>query len=210
MGNVVQFQVQPADKFGYKRVGTTKRKLKGNQEDLGQLNMFEAKGGKSVRLLAHGSLFEQALILDKQEDPTAAEYYWKAIEEGGNVADAYCNLGILESKQGRNKKSLECFTTSLKHDATHFETHYNLANLHFDAGDYRPAKVHYELAREIDPTYPNLYFNLGLVLSLDNDLEAAAKALEHYLEISPDEKTGKAHELLESLRTSLGGSQLKN
>lgn len=200
MGEIVQFQVKATDKFGFKRVSSKgKKNRKQEQETMGQLNMF--RPGKSVRLKPFGSIFEEALALDELEDPQAADRYRDAIQEGENIADSYCNLGILESKQGNSRKSIECFTSSLKSDASHFETHFNLANLYFDRSDYAPARVHYELARQIDPSYSNLYFNLGLVQSLDRDFEAGIKSLEKYLEVS-DEENLKAQEILEILRTS--------
>ncbi len=202
MGEIVQFQVKATDKFGFKRVsGSRKKNRKQEQETMGQLNMFQVGPGKSVRLKPHGSIFEEALALDELEDPQAADRYRDAIQEGENIADAYCNLGILESKLGNTRKSIECFTSSLKSDASHFETHFNLANLYFDESDYAPARVHYELARQIDPSYSNLYFNLGLVQSLDQDFEAGIKSLEKYLEVS-DEENLKAQEILEILKTS--------
>jgi hypothetical protein len=41
-----------------------------------------------------------------------------------------------------------------------------LGNLYFEGDNLRLAKMHYELAAEINPIFPNLYFNLGLVLGL--------------------------------------------
>lgn len=81
-------------------------------------------------------------------------------------ADAYCNLGIMETRAGRTARAFDCFTKSLAHDPRHFEAHYNLGNLYFEEDTLRLARLHYELAAEIDPNSPNLHFNLGLVLTL--------------------------------------------
>ena len=62
-------------------------------------------------------------------------------------------------------------------------------------------RVHYELARELDPTYANLYFNLALVQSLEKEFDSAIKSLEKFLKISPEERSLKAEELLEQLKS---------
>jgi len=145
-------------------------------------------------------------LLDEREDPRAVDVYLKAITAQDCVADAYCNLGILESKQGKTAKAFDCFTNSLKHDPRHFEAHYNLGNMYFEANDFRLARLHYEIATELDPLFPNVYFNLGLVLSMSNEFGAAMKALTTYQRmVSPDEGR-KADELLVNLKKSLAAT----
>ena len=65
--------------------------------------------------------------------------------------------------------------------------------------------MHYELASEIESSFTNLYFNLGLVHALNKDYPAALKALSKYKELSPDDEESKADELLENLKRSLAG-----
>src|SRR5262249_51872371 len=102
----------------------------------GQLNLFRVDAGKVARLL---TAFEEALLLHEQGDVKAAEYYVEAINEGDNVAEAYCNLGIIHSQQGKFANALDEFTLSLKFNPRHVEAHYNLGNLYYDAGDLRLA-----------------------------------------------------------------------
>ena len=66
-------------------------------------------------------------MCDERGDGQAAELYARAIENHDCVADAFCNLGILESKKGSTAKAFDCFTTSLKHDPRHSEAHYPTA-----------------------------------------------------------------------------------
>jgi Flp pilus assembly protein TadD len=149
------------------------------------------------------SRFEQALMLDERGDPRAAELYAKAIEEDDCVADAYCNLGIIESQKGNTAKAFDCFTTSLKHNPRHSEAHYNLGNLYFDVNDFRLAQVHYEMAAEVDPSFANVHFNLALVQALNNDLAAAVNALLRYQELVSEDEGRNADELLQNLKKSL-------
>src|SRR5215471_5347210 len=164
MAQILKFPVQ-ASKFGYKRV--KKRALSSDNQD--QLDLFPCPGAQILDFISGLSRFEQALMLDERGDMKAAELYAKAIEEQECVADAYCNLGIIESQKGNTIKAFDCFTTSLKHDPRHSEAHYNLGNLYFDANDFRLAQTHYEMAGEVDPAFANAYFNLALIQAINND-----------------------------------------
>src|SRR5262249_53382179 len=131
------------------------------------------------------------------------ELYQRAIDEGDCIADALCNLGIIQSRSGQVPQAFDSFTAALKNNPRHFEAHYNLANMYFEVEDHRLARVHYQIAAEIDPSFPNPYFNLGLVLALENDLAAAVFALTSYQSLATPDEARKADELLLNLRKSL-------
>jgi len=202
MGQIIKFPGQ-APKFGFKRV----KKRSKAAEDPGQLNLFAQPAAPILDLVLELGRFEQALLWDERGDAKAAELYKKAIEEGDCVADAHCNLGIIESQQGNTAKAFDCFTTSLKHNPRHSESHYNLGNLYFDANDFRLAQMHYEMAAEVDPLFPNVYFNLALVQAINNELAAAISALTKYQELVPKEEGRNADELLRALRQSLAAAK---
>src|SRR3989339_206953 len=174
MAKVIQLQVTPTPpKLGYKRA--SKRK---DLEKKGQLNLFRQSEPQIHRLPSRFTPFEQALLLDEEGNPSAQEAYLKAILENDSVADACCNLGILES-------------------------HYNLANLYFEVNDYRLAKLHYEVAAEIEPDFPNIYFNLALVYALNEEYKDAVNALFKYKELVPEDEGKKADNLLTGLQRTL-------
>lgn len=202
MAQIIKFPA-PASKFGYKRV---KRRAK-SAENPNQLDLFSQPTAKILRLATGLSTFEQALMFDERDDAKAAELYLQAIEEQDCAADAYCNLGIIRSKQGNTAKAFDSFTTSLKLNPRHFESHYNLGNVYFDVGDYRLAQIHYQIAAEIDPSFPNVYFNLALVQAINNDLSAAVTALSTFQRLVPENEGRNANELLESLRRSLAAGK---
>jgi tetratricopeptide (TPR) repeat protein len=201
MGQILKFPVR-ATKFGYKRV----RKRAGC-DDPAQLNLFASGTAQVLHLAAESGYFEYALMLDERGDPQASDFYLKAIAEENCVPDAYCNLGIIESKQGKTAQAFDCFTNSLKHNPRHFEAHYNLGNLYFEVNELRLAQIHYELAVEIEPSFPNVYFNLALVFSISNEFGGAISALAKYQELAPPSEGRNADELLENLRKSLAVSK---
>jgi len=198
MGQILKFPLQ-ASKFGYKRV----RQRAKPAENPNQLHLFPQPTAQILSFASGLSCFEQALLMDERGEAQAAEFYRKAIEENDCVADAFCNLGIIESKRGNTAKAFDCFTTCLRQNPRHFEAHYNLGNLYFDANDFRLAQLHYELAAEVDSAFPNVHFNLALVQAINNDLMAAITTLTRYRELVSPVEGRDIEELLENLRKSL-------
>lgn len=204
MAQILKFPAQ-ASKFGYKRV--KKRAKAADNPD--QLVLFPQPTAQilSFDFSPELSRFEQALLFDERGDAKAAELYAKAIEEQDCVADAYCNLGIIESQNGNRTKAFDHFTTSLKCDPRHSVSHYNLANLYFEVDDLRLAQVHYEIAAEVDPSFPNVYFNLALVQAIKNDLRGALSSLGKYQELVSEDEGRMAGELLDNLKKSLAAAK---
>jgi tetratricopeptide (TPR) repeat protein len=166
----------------------------------GQMSLFEGAGGRLIELPRKLTHFEQGLIMHEKGDPRAVALYRESIRQGEYVADAYCNLGILEFESDRVIKAADCFTLSLKADPRHFESHFNLGNLYYDMGELRLARLHYEIAREIEPSFSHLHFNLGLVHIRQEEIDLAIGSLETFRELTPEPECGQADELLRRLR----------
>ena len=173
----------------------------------GQLNLFRGPEGRLLRLPIRLSPFEEALLLHERNDKRAPEAYQKAIESGDCVADAWCNLGIWAFEAGRPLDAFDRLTQGLSRDPRHFESHFNLATLYFESRDFHLARLHYEIASGIEPNFPELYFNLGLVHAVDGDLIAAIGALKRYKSLAPEDEAGKADELLARLIQAAANQQ---
>lgn len=195
MAKVVQFPVNSTpEKFGLQRALKKKEKPGAGR---GQLNLFTT--GKIVKL-HQLSAFEEALLLDEQgEIKTARSLYQKAIEEEDAAADAYCNLGIIESQENNYPKAIDCFTRALKLDPRHYEAHYNLANLYAEVGNFQLAKIHYEIAVEIEPSFPNSYFNLGITLAVMKQYKEAIQSLNSFRNLCPEDERKQANDLIFTL-----------
>ena len=63
------------------------------------------------------------------------------------------------------------------------------------------------MAAEIDPSFPNIYFNLALVQAINNDLGAAVSSLTKYQELVSDAEGRIAGELLDTLKKSLAAAK---
>ena len=171
----------------------------------GQMSLFRADNAH-VQVAHLLTPFEEALVLHEQGDMTAADFYQQAITEGDNIAEAYCNLGIIELDRGNTIGALENFTQSLKNDPRHVEAHYNLANLYYDAGDFPLARLHYEAATQIEPNFSLVYYNLALVYHRLNNVPAAKESLNRYKDLEPgDEEIELVDQLLKAMETGRPG-----
>ena len=194
MAKVIKFPGTGPVKFGLQKARYAKKSKK---DDQGQLPLF---GGGRVIKLGNLSIFEEALILHERGDKVnARKLYQKAIEEVDCMADAFCNLGIIESLAENHTKAIDCFTNSLKHNPRHYESHYNLANLYSEVSNFNLAKIHYGIAIEIEPEFPNSYFNLGLTLAMNREYKEAAKSLSQYMKLTPSEEHSQTHQLVRQL-----------
>ena len=88
-------QLDTSRKGSYRRAPGRDRK---DPEE--QLNLFVARAANVVRLDAGLSPFDAALMLDRTGGDSRGAYL-NAVKHGDRVADAYCNLGILEGGRWR-------------------------------------------------------------------------------------------------------------
>ena len=200
MAKIIQFPLNPApEKFGLQRARKKKGKEGGGKAS--QLHLFT--GGKVIKLNQF-SVFEEALLLDDQgQTKQARQYYQKAIAEDDCAPDAWCNLGIIESQEGNYPKAIDCFTRCLKQNPRHYEAHYNLANLYAEVGNHALAKMHYAIAIELEPGFPNSYFNLGLIHAVVKEYKEAVQFLKQYRDLAPAEEHPQTDDLIYKLSTSL-------
>ena len=200
MGKVIKFPVTPPEKLGPQKVQKRRRK---DPEDFGQLNLFHQihEGRLLLPLEEDKSFFDEALALDEAADPRAEQYYLKAIDAQQSVADAYCNLGILMSRKDDSTKAIDYLSKCLRENSRHFEAHYNMGNVYSEIGNYPLAKIHYEVAIELEPSFSNSYYNIALVhISLKNYPEAQ-KVLNTYLTLTPDFDQDVAQDLMKTLNS---------
>jgi Flp pilus assembly protein TadD len=77
-----------------------------------------------------------------------------------------------------------------------------MAHLYFEAGDFRLARLHYDIAAVIEPNNAGVHFNLGLISAIDGNLAAAIASLGKAAEFATQEELTQIEELLVSLRNA--------
>ena len=162
----------------------------------GQRNLFSEDAGRLIALPVRISPFEEALILHEQGDPRAAEMYARAIQEDECVADAFCNLGILDYEAGNISGAFSHFTNALGRDPRHFEAHFNLAHMYFEEGNTRLARLHYEFSSSIEPDNASVHFNLGLVNAIEENVPEAISSLNKAKEFATEDEMAQIHTIL--------------
>jgi len=202
MANILEFTI-PKPQSGLKRVG---KKPRVTLKHTSQLDLFAEKThGTNIYIMPSSlSPFDEALMLDERGDPKAKDAYLNALKQSDCEADAYCNLGILEYESGNTVKAIDSFTRSLRCEPRHFESHYNLANLYSELGNLPLARTHYEFANELNPEFPDIRFNLGLVYAMTRNFESALKILSEYKEMVSPEEGAIAEKLIDSIKKLTG------
>ncbi|GIV35808.1 MAG: hypothetical protein KatS3mg032_0187 [Cyclobacteriaceae bacterium] len=197
MAKVVQFPGNAPKQLGPQKVRLSGRSAR-RKENPAQLSLFT---GRMVSI-NRNNIFEQALAADEAgHTQQARALYQQAIASGNQPADAWCNLGIIEFAGGNLAGAISAFSHCLSQSPRHFEAHYNMANAWAEAGNYQLAELHYRMAIDIAPDFPNSYYNLGLTLALKKDYAAAIENLTHYCRLTSPEEHVQARELIAHLRT---------
>ena len=120
----------------------------------------------------------------------------------------YQNMGNLYAELENSEKAQEFYDKAVEMSAgsdpsVAASTYYNMAVGHINKLDTEKAKEALSKAIEIDPTYAEAYYQLGIILT--NDMNAIPQAVEHlkkYLELAPE---GPNSEMARLLVEGLGG-----
>ena len=195
MAELIPFPNVPS-KLAFRKSGVSRRRT-----DPDQLDMFhQPPRGKVLSLPPRTSPFEEALARDEAGDLSASDYYRRAIDAGDYPSGAYCNLGVLSVEAGKPSEAIDFLTLALVDNPRHLESHYNLGNIYFDEGDFKLARLHFEICVRIDPDFSYAHFNLAVShLMLENE-PSALICLDRYLELVPEDNGNRARRLLIRLK----------
>ncbi len=108
------------------------------------------------------------LALEQKE--LAKESFSKAAQLSPNYASAQCNLGIIASNMGDDRRAIEYYNQALQLDANCSAGYFNRAGLREQAGDHTGALQDYDKSLAIDPTGIDAYESRADVLQTVGDL----------------------------------------
>lgn len=115
----------------------------------------------------------------------AHEYYQKATEaEPGNPL-AWCNLGVMQFKQGNNASAEQSLHKATEIEPKYSLAWYNLAQICEKLGRGEEAAEYYRKTIQLDPTHGEIYNELALTLKNLNRLEEVEEVFLRALAIEP-------------------------
>lgn len=195
MAKVIPYQAKRFQPIDFKRADDNA----GNQGQQGQLDLFAQANAQPLQLPLADNTFELALKLDLRNDPSAEQYYLKSIEKKEHVAHSYCNLGVIAAHGQKMALAIDYFSRALVEEPRHCESHFNLANVYFVAGNITLAVLHYNVVTRIDPDFADVYFNLGLAFLEQEELKSAKECFQKFKTLSPGRDTESVNIILKSL-----------
>src|SRR5213078_387505 len=115
----------------------------------GQMSLFRPVGGQVARLLTP---FEEALLRHEQGDEKAAEFYLEAINEGDNIAEAYCNLANLYYDAGDFPLARLHYEAAAQIEPNFSLVYYNLALVYHRLNNVPAATQSLNRYKELEPS----------------------------------------------------------
>ncbi len=96
--------------------------------------------------------------------------------------------GYFYQMRGLKEKAIEYYKKALVHNPAHSKTHYNLAQIYDNEGQYNQAMFHYEQVIKSEPEHwgiDKVYFNLGKIYRLRGEQDKALTYWKKAVEIKP-------------------------
>ena len=135
--------------------------------------------------------------------PTEAQAeFQKAIDLDPTYAEAVTNLGVTLAQQGRWADAIAAYrkAISLPIYPSPEVAYANLGWAYLNLGKPREAEESYRAAIQLQPSFPQAYYFLGVVLDREGRKDEAKVAFRRARDLDPDSPFGqKAGELLRAM-----------
>jgi protein O-GlcNAc transferase len=131
-------------------------------------------------------LFADAVSRHQSGDVAVAEQMYRSvIAASPNHAAAYCNLGALLGKSGREDEAAQCYREALVAVPGYPDAHFNLGNLYRRQNKNRDAVEQYTNCLRGNPAHVSAGFNLGLAYINLGDLQSAKRCFLQVVKLEP-------------------------
>jgi tetratricopeptide (TPR) repeat protein len=141
------------------------------------------------------TLLGRTLLLQPTPDlETVRSLYLEAIDIAPQRVRAYCDLALLDRKQGRHFAALTQYQHAAGLDPQFAEAHHGIAQSLVSLGRRDEALAAYRRTLELEPGFAIGWFNMSLALRDNGDNEAAIGALRRAVELAPQMR--QAHQEL--------------
>ncbi len=145
--------------------------------------------------------YEYAKLLEGRDNAKAVDEYTKAIELKRDFAQAYFDRAMLLKKVKavggrvyRNEQIIEDLKQVVELEPNRAEAYFNIAMLYKEMEADDTARTYFERTLKANPSYPNVYVELGLISEKKGELSRAMD--EYKKEIAINDSSAKAHQRL--------------
>jgi tetratricopeptide (TPR) repeat protein len=130
-----------------------------------------------------------SVYLNQDKNAAARETFERAVKLPANypdtLPDAWNNLGVIATREGRVDDSVQCFQQALRLNPHHLLTLDNLGNAYRLQKRWDEARKVLERAVEVAPQDPEANYSLGMVFAQTGDNGRAYEHLRRALEARP-------------------------
>jgi tetratricopeptide (TPR) repeat protein/peroxiredoxin len=130
-----------------------------------------------------------SVCLNQQRNAEARDLFARAVKLSPAYPDtlpnAWNNLGILATREGRTDDAVEYFQKALQLSPGHLIALDNLGNAHRQLKQWDEARAAFERALNASPTDPEANYGLGMVYAQIDDTERASEYLHKALQARP-------------------------
>ncbi len=131
-----------------------------------------------------------SVYLNQNKNAAARETFERAVKLPANypdtLPDAWNNLGVIATREGRVDDSVQCFQETLRLNPHHLLSLDNLGNAYRLQKRWDDARKVLERALEVAPEDPEANYSLGMVFAQTDDTAKAYEFLQRALKARPD------------------------
>ena len=130
-----------------------------------------------------------SVYLNQNKNAAAREIFERAVKLQANypdtLPDAWNNLGVIATREGRVDDSVRCFQEALRLSPHHLFSLDNLGNAYRLQKNWGEARKVLEQALEVAPDDPEANYSLGMVFAQADDTAKAYEYLQRALKARP-------------------------
>jgi len=158
----------------------------------GYLDQAEASFQQALRddpLSAEALYGIGSVYMNQNKNAAAREAFERCVKLPANypdtLPDAWNNLGVIATREGRVDESIPCFLEALRLNSRHLLSLDNLGNAYRSQRRWEDARKVLESAVEVAPEDPEANYSLGMVFAQAGENDKAYEYLQRALRVRP-------------------------
>jgi len=127
------------------------------------------------------------------KDKMAMQHFQKAISLFPKFADAYCDMAIIQTREGKYMEAYKTLITSLTYDSSSLQAHNNLGYVLIKMKRWSDAISELHKALELRTGYAPALINLGIAYKYEGDLKKSVYYFKEILKKRPKDLLVRLH-----------------